>query len=184
MRSSAALNLPWGHGEKNEENDVASSMKQTVYHFCGRGSRNYTFTSRKRGKYSSDNDEKYLSGDESSYDNRRRHSRNSHKRSHSSCHNSSRGHHHHHSSRSNSKSRTNNKWKGWMEYSSSSRHENHHSPEYNHSRGCNLSENGEKCHSSAGYNLLDDNGFGDATAGVDTNLSVSLSQNSKPVSDT
>ena len=40
IRSSAALNLRWGHGENNEENDVASQMKQTVSGFCGRGSRN------------------------------------------------------------------------------------------------------------------------------------------------
>ena len=70
-----------------------------------------------------------------------------------------------------------------MEDSSSSGHENHHSPEYDHSRDCISSEYGDKWHSSAGYNQLDDNGFGDATAGGDANLSVSFSQNSKSVSD-
>ena len=34
------------------------------------------------------------------------------------------------------------------------------------------------------YNSLDDNGFGDTTAGGDANVSVSLSLNIKPVSDT
>ena len=71
-----------------------------------------------------------------------------------------------------------------MEDSSSSRHENHHSPSYDHSHGRISSEYGDKWHSSAGYNPLDDNGFGDATAGGDANLSVSFSQNSKSVSDT
>ena len=37
MRSSAALNLRWGHGENNEENDVASPMKKKVPDFRGRG---------------------------------------------------------------------------------------------------------------------------------------------------
>ena len=135
IRSSAALNLRWYHGENNEENDVASFMKQTVSDFRGRGLSNYKSTIRKRGKYSSDNDKESLSVDESRYDNRRRHSRNSHKRSHSYHHRSSRGYHHHHSSSSHSKSRTSNKMRGWMEDYSSSRHENHHSPEYDHSCG-------------------------------------------------
>ena len=136
IRSSAALNLRRDHGENNEENDVASLMKKAVSDFRGRGLRNNKSTIRKRGKYSSDDDKESLSVDESSYDNRRQHSQNSHKCSHSSRHNSSIGNHHHHSSRSHSKSRTINKRRGWMEDSSSSRHENHHSPEYDHSCGC------------------------------------------------
>ena len=71
-----------------------------------------------------------------------------------------------------------------MEDSSSSIHDNHHSPEYNYSCGRISSKDGDKWHSSDGYNTLDNNGFGDATAGGYENLSVSLSQNSKPVSDT
>ena len=71
-----------------------------------------------------------------------------------------------------------------MEDYSSSGHDNYHSPEYNHSRGRISSEDGDKWHSSAGYNPLYDNGFGDERAGGDANSSVSISQNSKPVSNT